>query len=347
MTEGHWLTRAQPRRMFALVRHRATERQRRLFALACGRRRLDSCDAIPAGLFAQHDPALLILQLAEWWIDRQAECPQSSGVLPFIQAWASSRVRTWDLQRLCEEVLDLALHPDRDDLCLTADAWDVVQLLLFWGAYQGAERLGIYQACEQLLDLADVDNLLRPTQADYPLFRQLSRSKAALLPLTQVHFCCPSCGWEGPDRSWVDLHRALAGDVLYWLGLEPWTGYEDDWTDYLEGDVPSRAEVLDQDPTRLLEDYQWRQQCADILRDLFGNPFRPVAVDPSWLAWQDGTVRALAQNIYDEQVFADLPVLADALEEAGCQHRPILEHCRRPARHVRGCWVLDLLLSRQ
>jgi hypothetical protein len=84
---------------------------------------------------------------------------------------------------------------------------------------------------------------------------------------------------------------------------------------------------------------------VSILRDLFGNSFRPASVDPFWLTWNGGTVPKLAQAIYDERRFADLPVLADALEEAGYTSADILDHCRRPGEHVRGCWVVDLCLG--
>jgi hypothetical protein len=84
----------------------------------------------------------------------------------------------------------------------------------------------------------------------------------------------------------------------------------------------------------------------DLIRELFGNPFRPVSADPCWLAWTGGTVGTLAGNIYTERCFEDLPVLADALEEAGCTHRAILGHCRSGGPHVRGCWVLDFILGK-
>jgi hypothetical protein len=84
-----------------------------------------------------------------------------------------------------------------------------------------------------------------------------------------------------------------------------------------------------------------------LLREVFGNPFRPVAVDPYWLAWNDGTVVRLAQVVYEERAFDRLPILADALEEAGCDNTDILSHCRQPGEHVRGCWALDLLLGKQ
>jgi hypothetical protein len=91
-----------------------------------------------------------------------------------------------------------------------------------------------------------------------------------------------------------------------------------------------------------------KQIQADLLRDIFGNPFRSrPAINQSWLAWGDGTVPKLARAIYDERRFEELPVLADALEEAGCTDSDILSHCRGPGPHVRGCWVIDLLLGKE
>jgi hypothetical protein len=86
-------------------------------------------------------------------------------------------------------------------------------------------------------------------------------------------------------------------------------------------------------------------QC-ELLRHIIGNPFRPVAIDPAWLRWNDGTVVKMAQAIYDENRFADLPVLADALQDAGCDNEEILIHCRTPMEHPRGCWVVDALLRK-
>ena len=85
---------------------------------------------------------------------------------------------------------------------------------------------------------------------------------------------------------------------------------------------------------------------ARLLRDLFGDPFRPVPVDPGWAAWNSATIPKLAQAIYEERRFADLPILADALEDAGCTNQDILSHCRGPGPHVRGCWAVDLVLGK-
>jgi hypothetical protein len=88
-----------------------------------------------------------------------------------------------------------------------------------------------------------------------------------------------------------------------------------------------------------------RRAQSALVRDIFGNPFRQVSFDPAWRQWQGGTVVRIARAIYAERRFADMPVLADALEEAGCASADVLEHCRAGGEHVRGCWVLDALLE--
>ena len=89
-----------------------------------------------------------------------------------------------------------------------------------------------------------------------------------------------------------------------------------------------------------------RQTAPVVLRCVVGNPFRPVTIHPDWSTWNNGTVPNLAQTIYDDRRFDLLPILADALEEAGCDSADILAHCRGPGPHVRGCWVVDLLLEK-
>jgi hypothetical protein len=89
----------------------------------------------------------------------------------------------------------------------------------------------------------------------------------------------------------------------------------------------------------------WAASC-DLLREIYGNPFGPVSLNPAWLTSNGGTVPKLAQAIYDDRRFSDLPILADALEEAGCDNAEILAHCRQPGEQVRGCWVVDLLLGK-
>jgi hypothetical protein len=82
---------------------------------------------------------------------------------------------------------------------------------------------------------------------------------------------------------------------------------------------------------------------ANLLRCIFGNPLRPPALDTARLAPK---VVALAQTIYDNRAFDQMPTLGDAIEEAGCTNTDILDHCRSTIGHVRGCWVVDALLGK-
>ncbi len=86
---------------------------------------------------------------------------------------------------------------------------------------------------------------------------------------------------------------------------------------------------------------------AQLVRCIFGNPFRPLPeLDPAWLTRGGAAVRKLAASIHAERRFGDLPVLADALEEAGCADEQLLRHCRDGGEHGLGCWVIDLLLGK-
>jgi hypothetical protein len=93
-------------------------------------------------------------------------------------------------------------------------------------------------------------------------------------------------------------------------------------------------------------DERWKAEAeamAGIVREVFGNPFRPAVLDP---AWRTPGVAAVAHAIYEERSFDQLPILADALEDARCDDEAILGHCRGPGPHVRGCWALDLILAK-
>jgi hypothetical protein len=94
----------------------------------------------------------------------------------------------------------------------------------------------------------------------------------------------------------------------------------------------------------------WRggkKAIARLIREIFGFPLGPDrTIAASVLSWNDGTIPKLAQAIYDERAFGHLPILADALEEAGCTNEGILRHCRGDDEHVRGCWVVDLMLGK-
>ncbi|HEV3383949.1 MAG TPA: hypothetical protein VG097_04000 [Gemmata sp.] len=118
-------------------------------------------------------------------------------------------------------------------------------------------------------------------------------------------------------------------------------------------DLPARAAMLAAEGSRfgIIELYSpsfrfftQREHARNslILRDIF--PFRPITLNPSWLT---STVLALASQMYDSGDFSALPILADALQDAGCDNSDILDHCRGPGPHVRGCWVVDKLLAKK
>ncbi|HEY3788803.1 MAG TPA: hypothetical protein VGL71_08115 [Urbifossiella sp.] len=78
-------------------------------------------------------------------------------------------------------------------------------------------------------------------------------------------------------------------------------------------------------------------------RDIFGNPFRPVAINSDW---RSSTVISLAREMYVSRDFSMMPILCDALQDAGCENADILDHCRGNDPHFRGCWVIDLILGK-
>lgn len=100
----------------------------------------------------------------------------------------------------------------------------------------------------------------------------------------------------------------------------------------------AEGEEVDEKPEFIAE----RKAQLLLLRDIFGNPFPQTDFDP---AWRSPDTLALARVIYEEQAFDLMPVLGDALRDAGCALEEILGHCRNSLPHVRGCWLVDFLLG--
>jgi hypothetical protein len=154
---------------------------------------------------------------------------------------------------------------------------------------------------------------------------------------------------------------AADAEELDWFRREAWQAVQDVGLTSPLASIPEAAATAARLLTQQMQPALWasvaiaaavlrrsqKPRLCELIREVFGNPFRPLEVPAAWLAWQDGTVPRLAQVIYDNRSFADLPLLADALEEAGCTDAALLAHCRTPAEHVLGCWVLDALLGKQ
>ncbi|HVS36989.1 MAG TPA: hypothetical protein VMS17_15620 [Gemmataceae bacterium] len=169
-------------------------------------------------------------------------------------------------------------------------------------------------------------------------------------PLSQLQ-------WAAEEEQAAGFYRAVAG-IAHSQWIEMVKGYEGHFALGLLHLTAAQADSACptaewEGPTDPPTDPNWRSiysaargRQSALARDIFGNPFRPVAVDPAWLAWNDGAIRRMAQAIYDNGAFNRLPLLADALEDAGCTDADILGHCRGGGEHVRGCWVVDLLLGK-
>ena len=150
-------------------------------------------------------------------------------------------------------------------------------------------------------------------------------------------------------RTWLKYGRALEGDESW---LQTATGWECDFRDAVHclfhenelsvHDVLLRAveRVSTTEYTEAVE-----AKLCGLLRDVFGNPFRPVSFSP---AWRTENVVLLARQMYESRDFGAMPILADALQDAGCENEEILSHCRDANQvHVRGCWVVDLVLGKE
>jgi hypothetical protein len=167
-------------------------------------------------------------------------------------------------------------------------------------------------------------------------------------------------GWQSPRVLEVVERCADAGQVspAEWgeacrlLACAPISGY---WRQVTEEWDRGGADEVDV-AAMIVETAAWaagQQSQADLLREVFGNPFRPVPLDPAWLAWHGGAIPALARAVYEEGELrsghldaAHLAVLADMLEEGGCAEPQLLRHLRGPGPHVRGCWAVDALLGK-
>jgi hypothetical protein len=155
-------------------------------------------------------------------------------------------------------------------------------------------------------------------------------------------------GYDG--RKHRTVRHAIAHAAFLSLRDHPgevFTGGSTDAAGYCSQAI-ERAHVLD---LRARRGRSERNDGAEVqsaitstVRDIFGNPFRPVAFDP---AWRTDTAVALAKQMYESRDFGHMPILADALEDAGCDNEAVIAHCRDPkATHVRGCWVVDLVLGK-
>jgi hypothetical protein len=145
------------------------------------------------------------------------------------------------------------------------------------------------------------------------------------------------CASAHPINDVIIIAKGVAGHAQIAASLVGWKEGRSNWLEELK----SRQEVE-------------KQTQINLLRDIFGNPFHSVTIPLSILTWQGSTIPPLAQAIYENRQMpagtfypARMKILAESLVESGCSDPDILAHCRREGSHVRGCWVIDLLLEKE
>ena len=140
--------------------------------------------------------------------------------------------------------------------------------------------------------------------------------------------------WE---NDW--FRHILAANVHLWDSVRALGRLSDDFRSTIQPESPWWNELAAQGIPILKRE---RPFLAVLLRDIFGNPFRPVTLNP---VWRTDTAVAVARQMYESREFGAMPILADALQDAGCEDEQVLSHCRHAGPHARGCWVVDGVLG--
>ena len=190
------------------------------------------------------------------------------------------------------------------------------------------------EVCEAFADgEADVDTFCVASEAAFAAARELERNGNPGEEQLAAH----AAKWLGPDDTKLLRATEFAGEAIGFqalsrAGVVPVDIPLSEGLDYWDHPTFANAMAIEQ-----------RAQ-AELMRELFGNPFRPFACDDDW---RTSTVVALARRVYREKNYHLLAILADALQDAGCASTDILNHCGdSAATHVRGCWAVDLVLGK-
>jgi hypothetical protein len=272
-------------------------------------------------------------------------CTDPRPMLAFLRRKASGRKRRLFAVACCRHLWPLLTDPRVRDAVEAAELWaDRRASPEELASHRAAARRALGEARLRALREADRAGLTWSTLR-FHFDHRAGALQAAAAALSAQPAPAGTPGGRFPERAaWGAMLAAIQA-----IGLEPLPPAEE----YLAAALPVQAALL---------------------RDLFGNPFRVVSINPVWLLrgsgwspspphrqeaqgrgsalrpwrpWERGPVAEMAQTIYDKRLFERSPVLADALEDAGCTDATILGHLRGPGPHVRGCHVVDLLLGKE
>ncbi len=175
----------------------------------------------------------------------------------------------------------------------------------------------------------------------------LRDSDPSLVPVIEAveRLCESECSLADVSRVIQDAgFPVLSGHWAHWGPLAGHLGDPDSFSS-VRGVAGATQLGWEQEawPSRSISEEFLGIQCH-IIREIFGNPFQLVEFSPDW---RTDTAVALARQMYESREFGAMPILADALQDAGCDNEAILDHCRDANQvHVRGCWVVDLVLGK-
>ena len=187
----------------------------------------------------------------------------------------------------------------------------------------------IEEAVELITRLAEGRGEVRDAHAFY-VAMMARASEFSPLALTDV------------EKAQAELAAAILGDTNSWrvwmlayvVGMTAGTLFDEEGKKLLSVWTPELSIAVEKE----------HSAASEFLRDIFGNPFRPTSIDPSW---RTSTVVALARGMYESRDFSPMTILSDALQDAGCDNEDILNHCRGEGPHVRGCWIVDMILAKE
>jgi hypothetical protein len=329
MNETKWLTGAEGEAMLDLVADRLTPRHWQLLSAAYVRR---LWDLLPAGVLRQ---AIETVELATAPLS-QAECAEWTGKIA-----AATPPAIAEAERAQHEIVKSA-DPDSADLesPVLERPTQIAPAFPLFRAASNYARTSIERMAQAMTEAADAVRRLfvEPSEAMLQEIRE-AVSQAAETRISANQAAANSIrlkqeGDETADRAANLKNKRLEESkaIEFVRRIEEGRQQGADWS----------AEER--------RDKAAQKQLARLLREIIGNPFKAPRFEP---AWRTSTAVGLAQSIFAERAFDRLPVLADALLDADCDEEQVLRHCRgtelgvkEPPQHIRGCWVLELVLDR-
>jgi hypothetical protein len=205
-----------------------------------------------------------------------------------------------------------------------------MQRLLLAYYYRHANLLNVH--CKEVFDVAE-----SYAEGD-ATYQELEEASSLCLGCVKHGELCCSLGYSigtaclQPQSQYSIYTKSYVGNVLNTIAG---SSYNCKWDDLGSSEVNTQnIQAYDASEKKVI---------ADLLREVIGNPYNRITLNPTWLT---STVVALASQMYDSRDSSAMPILADALQDAGCDNADILDHCRGPGPHVRGCWVCDLVLEK-